>query len=90
MVTKQATLDTDLTLTPVRSPTAPETGVTLAIMYAFVLLVIPSDVVIVEVGAAAFPAGLLGMFGFGLWVGASASLSASCGSRHWPGTSRWP
>jgi len=71
VVTKQATLDTDLTLTPVRSPTAPETGVTLAIMYAFVLLVIPSDVVIVEVGAAAFPAGLLGMFGFGLWVGAS-------------------
>lgn len=53
---------------PPRPPVTAETGLTLAIMYAFVLLVIPSDVVIVEIGAAAFPAGLLGMFGFGLWV----------------------
>jgi O-antigen ligase len=48
-----------------------ERAVTVLQVYAVVMLVIPSDIVIQAMGGAAFPAGLIGMFAFAVWAVAS-------------------
>ena len=39
-------------------------------VFALALMVIPSDAVIAPIGAAGYPAALVGMFMFGVWIAA--------------------
>lgn len=65
-------------------PRAPATAIRMLQVFAVVLLVFPSFTVFKPIGAAAFPAGLVGMATFALWVAWTAL------GRHAPLRSRTP
>ena len=67
-------------------PGRPTQAVRLLQLYAVVLLVIPSDIVIKAIGGAAFPAGLIGMFAFLWWL--VASLFGLHDPRRYPNPAR--